>query len=136
MRNTGLQIHNGGVLKQVEIAGPANVHAWSKCCDLLTTALVGSGAVGLGPMLHYGRLITDTCEPIRRIDVSTSVSDGRKMPAGTHGAPSQGAGAKRRDCRITQPVSLATVRPTWDSVWSAAGDDIVYWHRQFEEKAW
>ena len=58
LRNTGLQLHVGGILRQVEIAGPPDIHAWSECYHLLTTALVGFGAVGLGPLLDYGRLIS------------------------------------------------------------------------------
>ena len=59
LRNTGLQLHVGGILRHVEIAGPPDIHAWSECCHLLTTALVGFGAVELGSMLDYGRLIVN-----------------------------------------------------------------------------
>ena len=51
IRNTGPQLQIGGVLKQIEIAGPSDVHAWLEYYNLLTTALVGFGAVGLGPIL-------------------------------------------------------------------------------------
>ena len=36
---------------------PPDLPAWMECYRLLTTALVGFEAVGLGSMLDYGRLI-------------------------------------------------------------------------------
>ena len=53
-----------------------------ECYRLLTTALVGFEAVGLGPMLDYGRLI------------STSVR--RSVQTGTHGATKARSGTEVR----------------------------------------
>ena len=126
------RIHIGGVLRSFEIAGPSDAHAWSECSHLLTTALVGFGAVGLGPILDYWRI----CTPIRRVDVGSSVSDGRKMPTGTHGAPA-------RWSEITQlphhATSLFQHRLTRADRGTPCGvpavDHTVDWHRQFEGQA-
>ena len=62
LRNTGLQLHAGGVLHTMELAGPPDLHAWLECYRLLTAALVAFERVGLGPMLDYGRLISTYSE--------------------------------------------------------------------------
>ena len=82
-------------------------------------------------MLDYGSLITGLCQPIWRIDVGTSASDGRKMPTGTHGAP----GVLERNCAIASPSTPFDPRRPWASVWIDVVDDTDYWQRQFEEQA-
>ena len=137
LRNTGLQLHVGGVLRNVETSGPPDAHSWSECYNLLSTALVGFRAVGLGPMLDYSRLIL-----------------GYASRYGTLAWPLQNQCDVR--CRLEHMERLRSVlernyamalsrgqapaipfdpsRP-WDSVWSAAVDDHAFWHRQFEEPA-
>ena len=34
LRNTGLQLHVGGVLSNVEMSGPPDAHSWSECYNL------------------------------------------------------------------------------------------------------
>ena len=58
LRTTGLQLHAGGVLKIIELSGPPDVETWSESFSLLCTALIGFGAVSLGPLMDYSRLIT------------------------------------------------------------------------------
>ena len=57
LRTTGLQLHVGGTLKTIEVAGPADVHTWKECYKLLCTALLGFRAVTLGLLLDYERMI-------------------------------------------------------------------------------
>ena len=58
LRTTGLQLHAGSVLKNIELSGPPDVDTWSESYKLLCTALIGFGAVSLGPLMDYSRLIT------------------------------------------------------------------------------
>ena len=55
LRNTGLQLHVGGILRIIELSGPLDIYAWTEFYNLLVTALVGFDAAGLGPLLDYSR---------------------------------------------------------------------------------
>jgi len=57
LRLSGLQMHDGGIFRNVEIAGPPDINAWGDCYQLLVTALLGFRAVSLGPLLDDGRNI-------------------------------------------------------------------------------
>ena len=59
LRNTGLQLHVGCVLKSLELCGLSVTHAWLECYRPL---LLGFGAVGLGPVSDYGRLVPTYAE--------------------------------------------------------------------------
>ena len=137
LRTTGLQLHVGGTLKTIEVAGPADVHTWKECYKLLCTALLGFRAVTLGPLLDYERMIVgyatrygdltwpllyqcyvrcrlEHMERLRRVLERESVA------------------ALARSQSPAVPFDSAC---PWDSVWTAATEDQKFWHRQFEEPA-
>ena len=118
LRNTGLQVHVGRVLRHIEISGPADFTSWSECYSLSTIALVGFDAVGLGPMHEYSRLIGRYAT--RHMERLWSVFARNSVAAMVRGqAPAGQFDASRQ----------------WESVWWAAADDKNFWHEQFEEPA-
>ena len=116
---------------------PPDRHAWLECYRLLTAALVGFEAVGVGPMLDYGRLISTYSERygsltwpllyqcdircrLEHMERLRRVLERKFVDATARGqAPS---------------IQFDPKRP-WDSVWTAACEDFGFWHVQFEEPA-
>ena len=125
LRNTGLQLHVGGVLRHIEISGPPDFTSWSECYSLLTTALVGFDAVGLGPLLDYCRLIgryatrygSLTWPLLYQCDVRCRLEHMERLRRVLE--RNSAAATARGQARV---VHFDKDRP-WDSVWSAAVDD-------------
>ena len=136
-RNTGLQLHAGGVLRTMELAGPPDLHAWLECYRLLTTALVGFEVVGLGPMFDYGRLISTYSERygaltwplLYQCDVRCRLEHMERL---RRVLERKFVDATARGQAPSVPIDQA--RP-WDSVWTAACEDFGFWHVQFEKPA-
>ena len=125
LRNTGLQLLVGGVLRHIEISGPPDFTSWSECYSLLPTALVGFNAVGLGPMLDYSRLIgryaarygSLTWPLLYQCDVRCRLEHMERLRR------VQERNSVAAIARGQAPaVHFDKGRP-WDSVWSAAVDD-------------
>ena len=136
LRNTGLQLHAGGVLRTMELAGPPDLHAWMECYRLLTTALVGFEAVGLGPMLDYGRLISTYSERygsltwplLYQCDVRCRLEHMERLRRVL----------ERKFVDATARGQAPSVqfdpKHPWDSVWTAACEDFGFWHVQFRSR--
>ena len=137
LRNTGFQLHVGGVLRKVEMSGPPDVNAWSECYNLLSTALVGSCAVGLGPMLDCSRLMlgyvsrygTLTWPLLYQSDVRCRLAYMERLRR-----------VLKRNHAMALPRRQAPAMPfdvnrPWGFVWSGTVDDQSLWHRQFVEPA-
>ena len=116
---------------------PPDLHSWQECYNLLTTALVGFGAVGHGPLLDYGRLIAGyanrhgniTWPLLCQTDIRCGLEHMERLRR-TLEKEHTIASAKQQ----SPATSFNPDRP-WDSVWTAAVDDHSFWHRQFEEHA-
>ena len=79
------QLHAGGVLKNIELSEPPDAETWSESCKLLCAALIGFGAVSLGPLM--GPLATShgLRRKVRCSNLAAAVSDGSQMQTRTHG---------------------------------------------------
>ena len=137
LRNTVLQLHAGGVLRTMELAGLPDLHSWLECYRLLTTALVGFEAVGLGPMLDYSRLISTYAERygsltwplLYQCDVRCRLEHMERLRRVLE--------RKFVDAtaRGQAPSLHFDPKHPWDLVWTAACEDFGFWHVQFEEPA-
>ena len=136
-RTTGLQLRAGGVLKNIELSGPPDVDTWSESYKLLCTALIGFGAVSLGPLMDYSRLITGyatrygaaTWPLLYQTEVRCRLEHMERLRR-----------VLERDCAVATARGQAPATPSdpcqpWNSVWVAAVDDVRFWHHQFEEPA-
>ena len=137
LRTTGLQLHAGGVLKNVELSGPPDVDTWTESYKLLCTALIGFRAVSLGPLMDYARLTTGyatrygtaTWPLLYQSDVRCRLEHMERL---RRVLERDSAAAKARGQAPATPFDPSQ---PWNSVWVAAVDDTKFWHHQFEEPA-
>ena len=112
-------------MRHIEISGPPHFTSWSECYSLLTAALVGFNAVGLGPMLDYSRLIGKYAAWVRISDLATIVPMRCSLSLGAYGA-AQESPERNSVAAIAlgqAPAVHFDKERLWDSVWSAAVDD-------------
>ena len=137
LRSTGLQLLVGGILRQVEVGEPPDLHSCQKCYNLLTTALVGFGpwdsglssimaASSPGMQNRYGNI---TWPLLCQTDVRCRLEHTERL---RRTLEREHAIASAKQQSLATPFNAD--RP-WNSVWTAAVDDHSFWRRQFEEHA-
>ena len=133
----GLQMHAGGVLKELELVGPPNVEAWLECFRLLMTGLIGFKAVSLGTLMDYAEKIKSyasrygdkTWAMLYQADVRCRHEHMERLRRKLDRDAATAAALGK-----TPAVPFSRDTP-WEAVFAAACVDTEFWRHQFEEPA-
>ncbi len=137
MKLQGHTFGEGGVLRPVEMKGPADFKTWRESYQVFATAALGFGMVSLGALTDYRKRIegyyADYGEQMWPLLYQADVRCRsehlervrRRLEVGMAAAKAQG---------VTRCQEFDPDRP-WEGVWKAAAADGEFWRKQFEEKA-
>jgi hypothetical protein len=132
---TGMRFDADGTMRMTELFGPSTLDLWETSYDLLANALIMLGAINLGPLAAYRKMIGDY---VRRYGSSVwhvvYQADSRMRLEQMERLHRKASQAKAKAIRAGGDTDFKPDRP-WDYVWSAAVADSGFWKEELEEVA-